>query len=93
MKYEGGFIPAIYKIGDVVTITNKHIDKHQNTPAGLWINSDMRALDGQKHVIEGVSTGTLYTTYRLKDCMWTWDAWCFEETDEAMDFTGVEALI
>lgn len=93
MKYKGGAVPAIYKVGDVVTITNKHLDKHQNTPAGLWINSEMRALDGQKHVIERVTTGPSYRTYRLKDCMWTWDAWCFEETDEAMDFTGVEALI
>ena len=93
MKYKGEVIPAIYKVGDVVTITNKHIDKHHSTPAGLWMHSDMRAMDGQKHVITMATTGPSNRTYRLKDCKWVWDAWCFEETDKAMDFTGVEELI
>lgn len=83
-----------YEEGDVVTITTKHINPEtMRTPNDLWINPKMMEMAGEKHVIARVHDDVEYDTYELKDCMWTWDDWCFEETDSLMDFSGVEALI
>lgn len=83
-----------YKEGDVVTITTKHINPEtMRTPNGLWINPIMMEMAGEKHVIAIASDYIEYDTYELIGDDWTWDDWCFEETDSLMDFSGVEELI
>ena len=84
-----------YKEGDVVTITTKHINPEtMRTPNDLWINPIMTEMAGEKHVIAIASDGDEYDTYKLiGHVWWTWDDWCFEESDSLMDFSGVEVLI